>query len=140
MFIRNARDAMISLYEMYRKEKKLPNLSENRFLSIYDPIRQYQWEINSWVLNKPKNVFLVKFEDLKNAPIVEFKRIFEYIGLKNELAGNALNNMVATSDSKKRPRGTAYGWKKTYGEYDQIIKTVSATLNKEINLLGYDSL
>ncbi len=127
---RDPRDAIISLYEMYRKLKNLPNLDETKFLSVYDPIRQYQWEINSWVLSNQKNVLIVKFEELKRSPNNVFKKIFDYIGVNAEISENAVKKMVATSDSKIRPRGTIYGWKKTSGEYQNIITTVSYRLKR----------
>ena len=76
---RDPRDAIISLYEMTKKEKKLDTLEIEKFLKIYDPIRQYRWEIGAWVLPNHDNVLLVKFENLKLSPSEEFHKIFRFL-------------------------------------------------------------
>ena len=129
---RDPRDSIISLYEMYKKLKEYDNLEPDEFLNIYDPITQYRWEINAWVLRNHKNVFLVKYESLKLSPVEGFNRIFKFLGLDIQAAGEFIEEMVATSDSKKRPRGTAYGWKRAPIEYKFIIDEVSRRLAKEI--------
>ena len=50
----------------------------------------------------------------------------------------AIGEMVATSDSKNRPRGVAYGWKKVSSDYKILIDTVTNRLEREIKLLGYE--
>ncbi|MFX0197729.1 MAG: sulfotransferase domain-containing protein [Candidatus Hodarchaeota archaeon] len=65
---RDPRDAIISLFEMYKKRKNMDHLTPSIFLEKYDPIRQYQWEINEWVIRRPANVYQVKFENLKKTP------------------------------------------------------------------------
>lgn len=136
---RDPRDSIISMYEMYKKEKEYEDLNADEFLHIIDPIRQYCWEINAWVLQKHKDVLLVKFEDLKNLPSEGFRKIFKFLGLDSPIVDGSIRQMVCSSDSKKRPRGTAYGWKKAPGEYKLIIDTVSNKLEKEIKLLGYET-
>ena len=135
---RDPRDAIISLYEMTNKEKKLDTLEIDEFLKIYDPIRQYRWEIGSWVLRNHDNVLLVKFEDLKLSPNEEFHKIFRFLELDSPVANEAIGEMVATSDSKNRPRGVAYGWKKVSSDYKKLIDTVTNGLEREIKMLGYE--
>jgi hypothetical protein len=135
---RDPRDSIISLYEMYRQKKNLYDLGPKEFLNIYDPIRQYRWEINSWVLQKSKNVLLVKYEDLKLFPQESFNRIFNYLGLNSPVVDKYIGEMVATSDLKNRPRGSAYGWKNAPAEYKCIINAVNNQLEREIKLLQYN--
>ena len=135
---RDPRDAIISLYEMYKKIKAINDLNPEKFLNIYDPIGQYRWEINKWVKPKHKNVLLVKFENLKLYPSENFQRIFSFLGLDSPIAVESFGNLVGTTDTKKRPRGTAYGWKNASVDYKYIIETVTNRLEKEIKLLGYE--
>ena len=136
---RDPRDAIISLYEMYKKEKKANIMDIKKYLNRQDPIGQYRWEINSWVFKKHDNVLLVKFENLKMNPYEGFKRIFEFLNLKSPVLVDSVQQMVATEDGKERPRGIAYGWKKAPKEYKILIDSVSSELKKEIALLGYET-
>ena len=135
---RDPRDAIISLYEMYKNAKEMDDLQTDEFLKIYDPIRQFRWEIKAWVFPDHKNVFLVKYEDLKLFPEKGFERIFNYLGLNASLAEESIGKLVATSDSKKRPRGIAYAWKDAPSEYEYIIECASKQLKSEIKILGYE--
>lgn len=135
---RDPRDAIISLYEMYKKEKKNKNLDSKEYLESQDPIGQYKWEINSWVAKKHDNVLLVRFEDLKISPLDGFKRILEFLDLNVPVKIDSIQKMVNTEDNTQRPRGTAYGWKRASKEYEYIIKAVSKRLKKEIAMLGYE--
>ena len=136
---RDPRDAIISLYEKTKKEKKLDNLETDEFLKIRDPIRQYRWEIGAWVLPNHDNVLLVKFENLKLSPNEEFLKIFRFLELDSPVANDAIGEMVATLDSRNRPRGVAYGWKKVSADYNNLIDTVTKRLEMEIKLLGYEN-
>lgn len=135
---RDPRDAIISLYEMYKKSKDLSGLQARSFLQNYDPIRQYRWEINAWVLRRHKDVLLVKFEDLKLKTTEGFKRIFSFLDLRPEINKEYTEEIVAASDNKNRPRGAAYGWKSAPAEYGWLIDQVTRELAKEIEWLGYD--
>jgi hypothetical protein len=135
---RDPRDAIISLYEMYKKEKNNAGLDSKDYLNSQDPIGQYKWEINSWVTKKHNNVLLVKFEDLKISPTSEFQRIFDFLDIKVPVKIKSVNKMVNTEDSSQRPRGTAYGWKNAPKEYSSLISTVSKRLREEIDMLGYE--
>ena len=88
---RDPRDSIISLYEMYKKLKEFDNLKPDEFLNVYDPITQYRWEINAWVLRNHKNVFLVKYENLKQSPIESFNKIFKFLGLDAQVAGDFID-------------------------------------------------
>lgn len=135
---RDPRDAIISLYEMYKKLKGVADLSPENFIKIYDPIGQYRWEINSWIFRKNNNVFLVRFEDLKANPLLEYKKIFDFLRIEVSVATEAISQFVSTSDSKKRPRGTAGGWKDAPDEYKWLIDEVTKKLDKEIRQIGYE--
>jgi Sulfotransferase domain len=137
---RDPRDSIISMYEMYKKAKEFVDLDTEEFLDINDPISQYRWEINAWVFQKHEDVLLVKFEDLKMFPSEGFRRIFRFLGLNSTIADESIRQMVCALDTKKRPRGTAYGWKKAPVEYQSIIDAVVNKLDKEIRLLGYDEI
>ena len=135
---RDPRDAIISLYEMYKKIKAIDDLDPEHFLNIYDPIGQYSWEINRWVVPNHKDVLLVKFENLKLNSLEEFPRIFRFLCLDFPIAVESIGKLVATTDAKKRPRGTAYGWKNASIDYKSIIDTVNSRLEREIKMLGYE--
>jgi len=135
---RDPRDVIISLYEMYKVLKKQPNLKENEFLRFYDPIGQYRWEIEKWVIPQHNDVLLVRFEDLKLSPINEFQKIFEYLGLRAQINKETINEIKAATDTKRRPRGALYGWKKTYHQYKELISNINRKLEREIILLNYD--
>jgi hypothetical protein len=137
---RDPRDAIISLYEMYRKVKDSPDLEPKDFMKLYDPIRQYQWEINAWVLEKHKDVLLVRFEDLKMRPLATFEKIFDYLDIDAPVDCESIGEKVLASDSENRPRATAYGWKKADPKYQCIIDSVNKELDKEIKLLGYEDV
>jgi len=136
---RDPRDSIISMYEMYKMHKKGKdnNIDPKKFLKTTDPIGQYRWEINSWVLKKHNNILLIKFEDLKMFPEEGFKKIFRFLNLSSPIVYGAINEMVSASDSKKRPRGAAYGWKSAPKEYELIVDTATKKLANEIKLLGY---
>lgn len=134
---RDPRDAIISLYEMYMNQKGIAELNPVDFLKMYDPIRQYRWEIGSWVLKEHDDVFLVRFEELKQDPMTMFKELFTYLGYDAPIDPEAVKTRVATADSKKRPRGTAYGWKTAPDEYRPLVDAANAGLKREIELLGY---
>ena len=110
------------------------------FLNSYDPVGQYRWEINVWVLHQHKNVLLVKFEDLKLDPLAFFTKIFEYLSLKANVDNRSIGQIVGAVDTKKRPRGTAYGWKSAPIEYIKLIDIASKKLAREIKILGYDDV
>ena len=97
---RDPRDAIISLYEMYRKWKGIADLQPKDFIKLYDPIRQYRWEINCWVLKSHKDVLLVRFEDLKAHPTPMFERIFGYLNLEVSVDNESVGERVAASDAK----------------------------------------
>ena len=135
---RDPRDAIISLYNMYNILKN-KNLSQKQFLHDYDPIGQFKWEINSWVLGKSNsNTLIVRFEDLKINTFITFKNIFSFIGLQNDLDEHVLNEYVGVVEDNKRIKGEVYGWKKTYSEYEILIDEINKKLNSEIKALKYD--
>ena len=70
-------------------------------------------------------------------PAEGFKKIFRFLDLSSPIAYESISQMVSASDSKKRPRGAAYGWKSAPKEYELIIYTATKKLAKEIKLLGY---
>ncbi|MCB2141154.1 sulfotransferase domain-containing protein [bacterium] len=82
---RDPRDAIISLYEMTKKLKNKKELGQKEFMKMYDPIGQYKWEINSWVRHKYNNVLTINFEDLKNDSLGAFKKIFNFLNIKDEV-------------------------------------------------------
>lgn len=135
---RDPRDTIISLFEMYKVSKETPNLNPASFIDFYDPIRQYRWEINSWVLANHDDVLLVKYESLKLNPIDNFEKIFTYLDLKNPVHVDSIDQKVATMDKIDRPRGTVYGWKNSYNKYKELVDTVNDQLECEIKMLGYD--
>ena len=137
---RDPRDSIISLYEMYKKRKVFSDLKPVEFLHNYDPVGHYRWEIDAWVLHHHKNVLLVKFEDLKSDPLISFTKIFEYLSLKAPVDRKSIGKIVGPVDTKKRPRGTAYGWKNAPIEYTKLIDIVSKKLAREIKMLGYDDV
>ena len=134
---RDPRDAIISIYEMYREKKGLADLEPEAFLRLYDPMRQYRWEIHSWVLKRHEDVMRIRFEDLTADPVEMFRRLLVYIGVSGSVDEALTGEKVATFDSKKRPRGTAYGWKNAPPEYQCIIDSVNETLGAEIEQLAY---
>ena len=137
---RDPRDSIISLYEMYKIAKGFSELKSVDFLHNYDPVGQYRWEIDAWVLHQHKNVLLVKFEDLKLDPLVSFTKIFEYLRLNANVDKRSIGKVVGAVDTKKRPRGTAYGWKSAPCEYTELIDIISKKLAREIKMFGYDDV
>ena len=137
---RDPRDAVLSLYEMYKHQKGLPNLTPENFLKDYDPIGQYRWEIGAWVMRKHYNVLLVRYEDLKQDPVAEFQRIFRFLNLEGDVDEESISKMIFRADTTKRARGTAYGWKSAPAEYQRMIELISSRLEKEIRALNYGPL
>lgn len=137
---RDPRDAIISLYEMYRRRKGIADLEQKHFIKLYDPMRQYQWEINAWVLENHEDVLLVRFEDLKMRPVATFEKIFGYLNIDAPVDRGCIGERVLAFDSEKRPRASAYGWKKARRKYQCIIDSVNKELDKEIKLLGYEDV
>ena len=126
------------MFEMYKKERKIENLQAREYLRYHDPIGQYRWEINAWVINRKKNVFLVKFEELRKNPHEIFQKLFKYLNVDQPILIKDVNKLVATSDKVKRPRGKAFGWRATENaQYKIIISEINKKLGREISLLGY---
>lgn len=134
---RDPRDAIISLYNMYNILKK-KKLTQDQFLKLYDPIGQYSWEINSWVLKKNKNTLVVKFEDLKLQSNQTFSKILDFINPKYTLKVNSFSELVGQVENNDRRKGSLYGWKNTYSEYKILIDQINLKLSNEIKLLCYD--
>jgi hypothetical protein len=135
---RDPRDAIISLYNMYNIIKK-KNLSQKEFLHVYDPVGQYKWEINSWVLCKKKeNVLIIRFEDLKLDSINTFKDIFTFLNLKSQLKEETLNEYVGVVENNERKKGTVSGWKTSYEDYKELIEEINKKLQHELILLNYN--
>ena len=135
---RDPRDSIISMYEMYKKEKKVDYIKPEEYLKVYDPIGQYRWEINSWVINKQKDVYIVKFENLRTNPEDYFKKILNFLNLNYPIANKYIDKLVGTSDKVKRPRGKAYGWRNTKNkDYKVIIDEIQKRLDREIKIIGY---
>ncbi len=135
---RDPRDAILSLYEMYKNSKDTPDLSQEEFIRQTDPIGQYKWEIQDWVLKPHKNVLLVRYEDLKEDPVAMFRRIFSYLGIDDPVNEEALGQRVGGADRKDRPRATAYGWKNAPPEYRHLIGAINDRLAGEIKALNYE--
>ncbi len=135
---RDPRDTIISLFEMYKKAKKVSDLSPGQFIKFYDPIRQYRWEIDAWIAHNNKDVFLVRFEDLKMNPFEGFEQIFRYLGLDVPVNEESIDKKVATMDQTNRPRGAIFGWKNTYDQYSELIDIINNDMADEIKILGYD--
>lgn len=134
---RDPRDAIISLFNMYNILMN-KNLSQEQFLKNYDPIGQYKWELNAWVINKTnKNTLVVRFEDLKLNSKENFNEIFKFLNLNIELNDKSLDEFVGVVESNNRPKGQIYGWKKSYKDYKTLIDQINKELKKEINLLTY---
>jgi hypothetical protein len=134
---RDPRDAIISLYNMYNILKN-KNLSQKEFLEIYDPIGQFKWEINSWVLcKKRKNILIVRFEDLKLEPAVTFKEIFTFLNIKSVVSNETLNEYVGVVENNDRKKGVISGWKNTYEDYKFLIDEINKKLKQEIIKLKY---
>lgn len=136
---RDPRDAIISLYEMYRHKKNAKALTPQEFVKQHDPIGQYRWEINSWVLAAPKDVLLIPFEQLRQDPIAQFKEVFTYLGLEGEPSPEIIDTRVSKHDGTNRPRGKVAGWKNASSQYDWLIDTINKELKSEINRLGYEN-
>jgi hypothetical protein len=136
---RDPRDAILSLYEMYKQRKGRPDLTQEEFLELYDPIGQYRWEIRAWVLRNHRNVMRVRLEDLKQDPLREFQRIFAYLGREGTIDEATLSKPVASADGTNRPRRSAYGWKSAPEEYKPLIRLVSEQLEREIRALNYET-
>lgn len=134
---RDPRDAIISLYNMYNILKK-DNLSQQQFLELYDPIGQYSWEVNSWVLKENKNTLVVRFEDLKQNTNKTFVQILKFIDSSANLNQNAFKELVGQVENSNRKKGSLYGWKNSYSNYKTLIDQVNLKLSNEIKLLGYD--
>jgi len=134
---RNPRDAIISLYEMHKIWKNCPDLSPKEYMQRHDPSRAYRWEINNWVLRKPKDVLVVRYEDLKSNSMDTFRMIFDYLGLDVPVNIDSIDKKVAAVDSGNRPRGTVNAWMNAPSDYQHIIDTVNKKLKREIDLLGY---
>ena len=137
---RDPRDSIISMYEMYCYSKRNNSLSIESFLRKLDPIKQYKWEISSWVLAKNNRVLKVKFENLKENPVYEYSKIFSYLDLDCKIESKYLRKKIAKEDNIDRPRGVAYGWKLSIEKYKIIIDMVQDELQDELKLLGYDSI
>ncbi len=135
---RDPRDTLISLFEMYKKAKDVPNLDAEEFIRFYDPIRQYRWEIHSWVFPKHDNVLLVRFEDLKLNSIAEFERIFSFLKIDAPVNEEAIGIKVGLMDGTNRPRATVFGWKNAPEEYKSLINHTNFALKQEIKMLGYE--
>lgn len=135
---RDPRDAIISLYEMYKHVKGMENLSIENFVKLYDPLGQYRWEIESWVLPSKSDILLVKFEDLKTNPKLWFKKILDYIDLDAKVLNEQIEERVATADSSARPRGEARGWQNAPPQYEPLIETINNELSDIISRLDYD--
>jgi hypothetical protein len=135
---RDPRDAIISLYNMYNILQN-KNLSQKEFLEIYDPIGQFKWEINSWVLNKKENnILIIKFEDLKKNTLSTFECILKFLNIESGINSNTLNEYVGVVEDNKRKKGVIYGWKNTYEDYKYLIDEINKNLEKEIVSLNYD--
>lgn len=135
---RDPRDAILSLYEMYKHSKGRPNLSQEEFLTMYDPIGQYKWEMKAWVLRNHDDVLRIRFEDLRKDPLLGFQEIFKYIGLEASVDAESIDKPVANSDGVNRPRRSVFGWKTAPKEYQPLIKLVSEQLDHEIRALNYE--
>lgn len=136
---RDPRDAIISLYEMYRERTHRSNLNPELFLELYDPIGQFRWEFDSWIKKNPTRVMSVKYEDLKTDPKEGFRRIFDYIGIASSVDPSAINTPVnQVEQNSNRPRRAAYGWKSAPAEYQPLIEHVSEALFDEIRYLNYE--
>lgn len=135
---RDPRDAIISLYNMYNILKK-NNLSQQQFLDQYDPIGQYSWEVNSWVLKENKNTLVVRFEDLKQNTNKTFSQILAFIDSSANLNQNVFNELVGQVENSNRKKGSLYGWKNSYSNYKTLIDQINLKLANEIKLLGYES-
>ena len=135
---RDPRDSIISLYNMYNKIRN-KSLSQLDFLKLYDPIGQFKWEINSWVINKNKsNVLVVRFEDLRLNPEKKFNEIFNFLELKVDIKKEYINQLVGQFEKKsRRKKGQVYGWKNIYSEYKTLINKINSDLKDEIKLLNY---
>jgi len=134
---RDPRDAIISLYNMYNILKN-KNLSQQQFLELYDPIGQYSWEVNSWVLKENKNTLVVRFEDLKVNTNKAFSQILTFIDSSANLNKNAFKELVGQVEKNNRAKGSLFGWKNSYSNYKTLIDEVNLKLSNEIKLLGYD--
>ena len=75
----------------------------------------------------------MKFEDLKLDLLAFFTKIFEYLSLNAAVDRRSIGKIVGAVDTKKRPHGTAYGWKGAPREYTKLIDIVSKKLPKEKN-------
>ncbi len=137
---RDPRDAILSLYEKYKHDKGLPNLTPERFLSDYDAIGQFQWEISAWVMRKHDDVLVVRYEDLKRDSMGEFQRIFHFLNLEGEVREESVNEAVGIVGTTNRPRRTVFGWKSAPSEYQQTIHLISSRLDKELRSLAYEPL
>lgn len=137
---RDPRDAIISFYE-YTKNRLNLDLTPAEYIEQYDPVGHYIWEQKAWVLTKraPEKYLLVRFENLKNDPEAEFRKIFDFLGLESEISMEAVHERVSVGDQQtNRPRAEAFGWKTAPEEYQPLTDEVERQLGDMILELGYE--
>jgi hypothetical protein len=137
---RDPRDAIISLYEMYKFQKRDDTLNQKSFLKLCDPVGQYKWEIDSWVKSTNNNILKVKFEELKTNPEEGFKKILNFLDVNSELDKRIIDKKVYLSAKSKRPRASVNGWKDPDNQivYKTIINEVNLKLSQELKFLDYE--
>ena len=107
-FVRDPRSVAISLsHHMSRSLEEIVEImtNKNTFLKVNDDFSEYisSWKINylSWRNVKfPK--LIIKYEDLKNKPFVNFKNILEFIGKikKIEIDDKKIQKIIEKCDFK----------------------------------------
>jgi len=136
---RDPRDAIISLYEMYKVLKNNESLSFIGFINLYDPIGQYKWEVSNFILSSDTSVFPVKFEDLRTDPEVKFAEMFKFLGIDNfSLTKDVIDQQVAAADRTDRPRASVSAWKQSYEKYKDGIELINERCRDEMERLGYE--
>lgn len=137
---RDPRDAIISLYNMYNIIKG-KELMQEEFLVKYDPIGQYKWELNSWVLDekskRDKKILIIRFEDLKVNSNQTFDKIFKFLNIESKINDKGLNEFVGVVETNKRVKRTVFGWQQSYNQYKVLIDKINVDLKQELLSLNY---
>lgn len=161
---RDPRDVMISFWNFVQYKKNIV-VAQDKFIdhmaydyatfTSKDPVldRRVEWSplsvgdsyrehYRNWMLqDESKNFTKFKFEKLLTSPHLEFKRLFDFLGINCELAEEALAERVSLyGGDKGRKRGQQYGWKANYNKYKAIIDKVEQDYSDIIDGLGYTDI
>ena len=160
ILFRDPRDVMISFYE-YVRERRNEDINQADFLEKTDFFyasmmekdiknrlytreisvsKAYQMFVSNW-FNASSDLLdlykIVRYEDVVNDPIFEFKEMLQFLKSPCEVNEVAVCEHVSLYSTESRPRGEVYGWKKVKEQYAPLISSTEAYLSKELEILGY---